>query len=145
MSPPRVTGAFDGQPYDEHQVRALEMTVLTQLRDSMALTNSALAKLGDKVDQTHTLVTQLGAANYDLQIAKQEEDFKERLEAQRVDLQRQIDTLTTRCNSHSDRLTNYGNQLARLGAGMAISGAVGSLALGAIIVIVVGRIFGAHA
>lgn len=144
MSPPRVSGAFDGTPYDEHQVRQLEMTVLTQLRDSMALTNTALAKLGDKVDNMHSLVTSLAAARYDVQIDKMEGDARERVEAARVEMQRQIDVLTTRCNSHGERLTNYGNQLARMGAGMAVSAAVGSLALGAIIVIVVGRVFGAH-
>lgn len=145
MSPPRpVSGAFDGVPYDEHQVRQLEMTVLTQLRDGMALTNSALAKLSDKVDETHSLVIKQGAANYDMQISKLDEDFKERLEVQRSENQRQVDTLNTRCNSHSDRLTNYGAQLARLGMGMAISAIIGTSALTAVVAIFASRLMGVH-
>lgn len=111
-------------PSRDAEQRQLEVIVLTQVRDSMALISSGLAKVSDKVDGINENVISILAARYSEQIAKLERDVYNRTE----DIEK--------------RVRDHERQLTRLSMGMAISGAVGGSALGAVIVLALTRIFG---
>lgn len=127
---------------DEHSMRQLEMSVLTQIRDSIALMNSDLRKHGDKLDHVNNSVVSLLSARYDEQIAearrlaeKEQEELKRRFENETADAREERGQLRT-------QIIEQGKMLSRLGLGMAIAGAAGTAALTAVIGLVVVIIFG---
>lgn len=129
--------------------RELETIVLTQLRDSMSLvntnmaaTNSNMAKLTDKIDAVDRRVIELASAKYDQQIEKMEAQFKEDLQRTEESLQRQITINRSDLNKHEERLGSQSVQIARLGLGMAIAGAVGGTALGTTLTLLVTKLVG---
>lgn len=107
MSPPVYA---QGELEDVHR---LEMVVLTQVRDSLALINAGLGKLDAKVETLSNSVVQVTAARYDEQIAEMKRNF----EAYRNHMENKLEAIDIRQRDH-DR------QVARLGLGMAISGAL---------------------
>lgn len=127
MSPPEFRAEGD------NEIRQLETIVLTQVRDSMALINSNMSKMTDKMELLNDNMTRLNAQDFSAQIKRMDDDSRG-----------ETDKLWAAHSKHEDRLTAQAVQLARYGLGMAISASIGSLALGAIVVVVVTKIFGAH-
>jgi hypothetical protein len=126
-----------GVPVDEHAHRQLELTVLTQLRDSLAQMNANMTRLNEKVDMTHDRVTELAAAKFDVQIARAVEGHDKDLSLAKEHLQRQVDDLKAAGADREVRLRDQSAQLARLGLGMAIAGALATGALTAVVLLVV--------
>jgi len=128
---------------DETLNRQLEVTVLTQLRDSMALVNQNLTKLDDKVDKINTDVVSIIASRYEEQIAEVKLEIERRLtDVWKALGEMKLDTKNTFTDQET-RIREHDRLLSRLGLGMAISGSVGGMALGAIVVQVLTSIFGA--
>lgn len=144
MNPPR---ANINAGYDEDKgsvVQQLEITVLGQIRDNMAIMNQNMAKLNDKVDNTNDLVIALKSANYDERIKKLETDAATDLARVDTNLQRQLTEAQTNIGQLFTRCNNLALQAARLGLGMAIASTVAGVALGSIVAFIMSRVLGGH-
>lgn len=105
--------------------RGMEMIILGQMRDGMALVNTALLRLGERVDALNNGLVAVVAAKYDTQIS----DLRIAIEKAFIDQER--------------RIRSHEKQLNKLGVGMAISSVIGSSALAGLIALILTRIFGA--
>lgn len=142
VSPPRSRPPLDTEfATDDTLQRRLEVTVLTQMRDSMALIMQDLRSLGAELKDVNSNVIALLAAKYDEQIAETKRQFDRDIH----ELKDRI-TIHERKNEQAAqdqevRMRDHDRQLARLGLGFAIAATVGGSALGAVIVLAVTQIF----
>jgi prefoldin subunit 5 len=124
---------------DGQRIRSLELTVLTQLRETLTGVTASLNRVGDKVDKMHERVMAIELAKFDTKIEETFQAATDDLRRTEKELQRQLDENRQTVNKLLESLTAVQSQLARLGAFVAVGGAIGGLALGAVLT----KVFGA--
>jgi len=134
---------------DGQAIRSLELTVLTQLRETLSANTAALNKVGDKVDSMHDRVMKIELAKFDARIEEAAEDLTADLRRTEGELSRRIEEVKTSTKDKADALAlavttsdkeqrKQGTQIAVMGAFMAVIGTVGGAAVGVIMT----KIFG---
>jgi prefoldin subunit 5 len=123
---------------DGQRIRSLELTVLTQLRETLTGVTASLNRVGDKVDKMHERVMAIELAKFDTKIEETFQAATDDLRRTEKELQRQLDENRQTVTKLLDSLSSVQSQLARLGAFVAVGGAIGGLALGAVLTKVFG-------
>lgn len=124
---------------DGQTIRSLELTVLTQLRETLTGVTASLNKVASKVDTMHDRVMAIELAKFDDRIASSFAEAKAAVDRSETELQRQIDELKEDKKDKETRLRALSDQIARYGAFLAVIGTVG----GAVVAAVATKVFGA--
>ena len=145
-SPIRTPGV--AELHDKSELHQMEMLVLTQVRDSLALQNANITKLNEKMDVVNTHVITLIGARYDEQIAEAKLEFERRQVEYRTETERRLGEYKALAQKALDdqeaRIRLHESQLAKIGLGMAITAAIGASSLAYIISMTLSKIYGAN-